>query len=375
MDMDSIETVITSAQNVIKSLRGEGKYTKGMAFADLFLQSARLLGLPVANLKRDFIQAPLMTWAIETDNYLMQYRMDKALYDINFEKNRANFMDILFNAYLNDKEAYKIIYDDLIKQGYDVETIQKNMDNRLRDEQGVESVKDLERRWIEPDKEAQYEKTRTKFGKSDMAEDYAYVKASGKFDKTTSDQYYDVLIDAYKNEKSTYYAIYNDMLKSGATEKQIRNAFENRWKKEQNVGSVDDLKTRWFAPDEEKIYNKVSAEVKKSDVWKEASSKYRGKTLERLYTLAVERDTEESDGSEMQAKIDGGKKYGLTESEYMLFLMARDMVDKPSEKSGKLGSYTNDEVEAAIRMLKLSREESSYLWRAAGKNPNSDPWK
>jgi hypothetical protein len=50
------------------------------------------------------------------------------------------------------------------------------------------------------------------------------------------------------------------------------------------------------------------------------------------------------------------------------------MADKPTD-SGKYGTYTNDEVEAAIKMLGLSRKESSWLWEAQGKNAKSNPFK
>ena len=55
-------------------------------------------------------------------------------------------------------------------------------------------------------------------------------------------------------------------------------------------------------------------------------------------------------------------------------LLALSMADKPTE-SGKMGSYTNDEVAEAIRMVPgLTDEERSYLWTAQGKNEKSNPW-
>ena len=70
------------------------------AFATLFAEVSRLFGLPVANLKRD-VQAVVNTVANETDNYLLQYRMDKAMLDINYDGNRKNFLDLLYKAYEN----------------------------------------------------------------------------------------------------------------------------------------------------------------------------------------------------------------------------------------------------------------------------------
>ncbi len=493
MDMDSIESVLTAAQNMRKALEGNGKYNIAGASANLFLEMSRLLGIPVANLKRD-VKAAVMTYAIESDNYLLQYRMEKALLNVNYSSNSGTFMSILYNAYTKDKEAYKIIYADLVKDGYDIEKIKSAMETRMKADQGVEKLNELDRRWATPEEEEAYEKLKGKYGDGSAADDYAYVKASETFEDESS-MYYDALYEAmtenfedytkiyddvygiiyaeelekvkadedidkkdweevaakraddaiggaienrmkdeqglksvkdleqrwinphqqmdyekelkkfsttkdveavddyvrakiadknteqfdalasvYGNNQKAYLAIYNDMIKSGVEEEKIRDSIENRWKKEQGVKEVDDLKTRWFSPEEEKNYSKVSSEVKSSELWRKASAQYKEKTLDRLYDLAVKTDKPTSTGSKMQAKIDGGKQYGLTEGEYMLFLMARDMVDKPSE-SGKLGSYTNNEIKAAINMLDVSRKEKAYLWEAAGKSAKSNPWR
>ena len=76
----------------------------------------------------------------------------------------------------------------------------------------------------------------------------------------------------------------------------------------------------------------------------------------------------------MQEKIDGGSAYGISETDYLLYLLALEVKDKPTE-SGKYGSYTNDEVAEAIRMLDgLSNDAKGYLWTSQGKNEKSNPW-
>jgi hypothetical protein len=139
-----------------KAVTGTGKYTIAEASAQLFAETSRLFGLPVANVKRD-IKSIVMSIAIETDNYLMQYRMEKAMLDINYASNRKNFMDILFNAYNNDREAYEFIYKDLIKNGYKAETIQSDMETRMKKSEGVEKVSDLTKRYMDPDTEKKYD--------------------------------------------------------------------------------------------------------------------------------------------------------------------------------------------------------------------------
>lgn len=149
MDMESVEKTISAAQNMIKALNGEGKYTIGSASATLFAEAARMIGVPVSNLKRD-VKSIAMTYAIETDNYLMQYRMEKASLELNYSGNGGTFVDILFNAYKNDKDAYELIYADMVKSGFDPEKIQNGMETRMKKDQGVTKVSELESRYLNP---------------------------------------------------------------------------------------------------------------------------------------------------------------------------------------------------------------------------------
>jgi hypothetical protein len=234
--------------------------------------------VPVANLKRE-VKSFAMLAAIESDNYVMQYRMEKASLAMNYSGNKSVYLDILFNAYQNDKEAYEIIYADLMKE------------------------------------------------------------------------------DKLKTE-------------SKSTAKVISDAMEDRMKDAKGVKSVDDLDQRYLSPTQQKEYSATLSGMKSSSVWKNASAAQRDDVEGMLYDLTVKNAT----GEKLQEKIDGGARYGLDETEYLLYKLALDMCDEPSE-IGKLGSYTNDEVEAAIRMLGLSAKESAYLWDAQGKSEKSNPWR
>lgn len=272
MDMEPVSKVWDAAVNMKKALSGEGKYSLAGASANLLAEAARLLGIPVANLKRD-IQAGITTAAIETDSYLMQYRIDKAMLNMGYSGNASNFMDILYNASINDREAYEIIYA--------------------------------------------------------------------------------------------------DMVESGITEDKIRNAMETRMKRDQGVESVADLEARYLTPKQEQSYNSLRQRVTGTSVWSAASAEQREALEEDLYDLTVAN----SSGLKLQEKIDGGAAYGIDEADYLLYRLALHVVDQPSE-SGKLGSYTGDEVEAAIDMLTgLDDEARAYLWEAAGKSEKSNPYK
>ena len=55
---------------------------------------------------------------------------------------------------------------------------------------------------------------------------------------------------------------------------------------------------------------------------------------------------------------------GIQGEDYMDFLVSLDKYDKPT-KSGKYGSYTQEEAYRAINSLKgLSRQEKATLWQS-----------
>lgn len=157
MDMEAIEKVWSAFTNMRSALSGEGRYSIAGASANMLAEVARLFGLPVANIKRD-VQAVATTAAIETDNYLMQYRMDKALLNIGYQGNRSSFMDILYAASVNDPEAYEIIYEDMVASGITEDQIRTAMESRMKEDQGVESVDELSRRYMTPNQERTYDR-------------------------------------------------------------------------------------------------------------------------------------------------------------------------------------------------------------------------
>lgn len=200
--------------------------------------------------------------------------------------------------------------------------------------------------------------------------EYAALKLTTDPEKYRAD-YYDLLYKALQGDRKAYEAIYDDMVSSGTFEaEKVRSAMENRMKDSQGVEKASELEQRYLSPDQEKVYNKVLGEITGSGVWQSATPEQRDKLEEGLYDLTVGNGT----GAKLQEKIDGGAAYGIDEADYLLFRLALDLVDQPTE-SGKMGSYTNDEVEAAIKLLAgLSDEARSYLWSSQGKSGKSNPW-
>lgn len=184
-------------------------------------------------------------------------------------------------------------------------------------------------------------------------------------------RFYDILYRAYAlGDTDVYERIYADMVASGIPEDKIRAGMESRMKRAQGVRSVDDLENRYLAPGQKQSYDGTRQRIAKTSVWQAASSEQREALETDLYNLTVAN----SDGRRLQEKIDGGAAYGIDETDYLLYLLALQIADRPSE-SGKLGSYTAEEVETAIDMLPgLDDEARAYLWAAAGKSEKSSPY-
>ena len=162
MDTEAITKTWNAGVNMYKAITGEGKYTIASASANLFAEAARLFGLPVANVKRDVLSIA-NTVLLGTDNYVGQYYMEKASSNMNYSDNKNAYMDILYNAYVNDREAYEIIYADMVKEDKfktdgktTEEVIASSMETRMKKAEGVEEVTDLKNRYLSPSKEKTY---------------------------------------------------------------------------------------------------------------------------------------------------------------------------------------------------------------------------
>ena len=266
MDIEAIDKTASAAKNLMKSLKGEGSYTVWNAALSMLSEICKLTGIPLSNVKRD-ITSLAVTAAVETDSYLMEYRIRKIMYKV--PANTTMYYDILYSAYTNDADAYEIIYD--------------------------------------------------------------------------------------------------DMVKSGLGEDKIRTAMESRMKRDQKVDSVSDLEKRYLSPAQQRSYDAKMSSMEASSLWKRANATQRSVAENVLFELVTGND-------KMLDKLEDGARYGVSDTEYALYQMALSMADKPTD-SGKYGTYTNSEVEAAIKMLGLSRKESSWLWEAQGKNAKSNPFK
>lgn len=137
MDMESISKVILAMGQCCMSLFGDGKMTKQNAVINLIGELSRLLGTPVANIKRDAV-AIINTWLNGTHNYKLQYEVAKFMYRIENKNNKNMFLDIAYMAWRDgDKDTFLEISQDLMDAfGDDVngETIERAMRKRMENQ-------------------------------------------------------------------------------------------------------------------------------------------------------------------------------------------------------------------------------------------------
>ena len=67
------------------------------------------------------------------------------------------YYDAIYDAYTSDSANYDQIYDNMIDAGFTNEQIKSGMENRMKEEQGVDSVYDLDHRWLNPTDQREYD--------------------------------------------------------------------------------------------------------------------------------------------------------------------------------------------------------------------------
>lgn len=320
MDVASIEDFIDSIGITLKTIAGDGKQTIGYATLKTLLLGGKLAkGFGGYSALRD-LEAVVRTVQVDiTGDYMALYKTEKLM--TKPENNTTAYTDILYLAYTEDKEQFDKLYAQMLK------------DNKLRtDDKTTADVIAGEL-------------------KGKLAED---------------------LFELYKNDPKAYEKMYNDLvkrdfLKTGvksedpqkdtfvSTEEHIIFAMESLMKKEQGVDSVDDLESRYLGPDQQREYDRTMREIKSNSLWRSATTEQRNKLKANLRSIVLESD------EDMLEALAGGAVYGLDKGEYLLYKLALEMVDQPSE-NGKYGSYTNAEKAKAFFYAGLSSSEIAYLW-------------
>lgn len=177
------DTIWGTAQSVLK---GEDVDWKGMRYQldDSADDISKVAGVPYENVMNLF--NAVARWALigAKGKYLGEYAALQMT--VNSEKNSKPYMDLLYEAMENDREAYDAMWSQMVKDGFDQKKIKDAMEDRMKKAQGVTKAAEMEERYVAPDDREVYER----------AIEQLTGSALGK--KATEQQMKDAKADAYK---------------------------------------------------------------------------------------------------------------------------------------------------------------------------------
>lgn len=224
-DMQVMADLIDGTKAMVKALKGEGKRTVVDTVTAFAAAMASLTGLPAGNIKRD-LMGLVNTFAVETDNYVLQYELDRLVY--RPAENKSRNMDVLWRAFRNDGEQYEIVREKMKEDGIPEDYIQENMVGRA-------------------------------------AEELNALRA---------------------NDPKEYERLYQEFVRAGISKEKLRTRLENMRKKAEGVDSVEDLSSRYLMPDQEAIYDAAIRQIQESYIWGRASGEQRKDTEADLFAIA-----------------------------------------------------------------------------------------
>jgi len=151
MDASVIDDIIKATRGMIASANGEGKKTMAYSAKQVLASVSKVFGISVANVGRD-VWSLARTIASETGNVRLMFEMEKAIYRMDRSAgNRKRWCELLYRAQKDkDTETARLIYKEMLEHGYEESDVRQGVEAIMKNEQGVESVKELKNRWRAP---------------------------------------------------------------------------------------------------------------------------------------------------------------------------------------------------------------------------------
>lgn len=151
MDAGAVDDIVRATKSMISSANGQGKKTAAYNVKKFLTVVSKIFGVSVANLGRD-------TWAIarsiasETGNVRLMFEMEKAIYRMDKSAgNQKTWCELLYRAQKDrDTETARLIYREMLAHGYEEADVRQGVEDIMKQEQGVNSVKELRNRWMAP---------------------------------------------------------------------------------------------------------------------------------------------------------------------------------------------------------------------------------
>ena len=151
MDAAAADDIIRTSKTFIKGLGGDSKTTTAYNLKQVMLMCSKVFGISVGNMGRD-MWSIARSIANDTGNVRVMFEMEKAIYRMDRSAgNRKRWCELLYRAQKDkDTETARLIYKEMLEHGYEEADVRQGVEAIMKNEQGVESVKELKNRWRAP---------------------------------------------------------------------------------------------------------------------------------------------------------------------------------------------------------------------------------
>ena len=151
MDAAAADDIIRTSKTFIKGLGGDSKTTTAYNLKQVMLMCSKVFGISVGNMGRD-MWSIARSIANDTGNVRVMFEMEKAIYRMDKSAgNRKRWCELLYRAQKDrDTETARMIYKEMLEHGYEESDVRQGVEAIMKNEQGVESVKELKNRWRAP---------------------------------------------------------------------------------------------------------------------------------------------------------------------------------------------------------------------------------
>lgn len=151
MDAAAADDIIRTSKTFIKGLGGDSKTTTAYNLKQVMLMCSKVFGISVGNMGRD-MWSIARSIANDTGNVRVMFEMEKAIYRMDKSAgNKKRWCELLYRAQKDrDTETARMIYKEMLAHGYEESDVRQGVEAIMKNEQGVESVKELKNRWRAP---------------------------------------------------------------------------------------------------------------------------------------------------------------------------------------------------------------------------------
>ena len=151
MDAAAADDIIRTSKTFIKGLGGDSKTTTAYNLKQVMLMCSKVFGISVGNMGRD-MWSIARSIANDTGNVRVMFEMEKAIYRMDRSAgNRKRWCELLYLAQKeNDAKTARMVYKEMLEHGYEESDVRQGVEAIMKNEQGVESVKELKNRWRTP---------------------------------------------------------------------------------------------------------------------------------------------------------------------------------------------------------------------------------